>query len=337
MILKNKYCFGLLCMWYEVEMLEEHVDSCLQMLQGADNPENVTFYLCFSKQEYLEKIDKELLGPVGNKAFSKFMDQLERLMTSGCSVKRSIKYNDEPFFNIARFRRTLNFDYCELVDYIGWSETDSLWPKQTLSILEELHNAVKDSFPKFLLTFGYRRNWDASWDHLVHPLFRKVPFIDNDTFALYDEASEKSYMTIDRMNEINNIDIDSVEVVPFNTPKADGSCLVISTELIKSGVNIPHGIIHNAEDISFCEMAKLVMGDKFIQYHVQNILRVHNRRHPKKRIGVLGETNPNGFCDERKGEWWKILEARSNENYQTLRLQHRFVSVDDVIDQIRKL
>lgn len=336
MTLQNKYVFGCLVMFYEIEMLEEHVDSCVQTLDGIDNPQNVTFHYCLNRQEYLEKIDRSICGDSANKVYSRFVDQMERLKSLGCKVNVIHKRNDDPFFNIARFRRQLNFDYCEKAGYVCWSETDSLWPKQTLSIVESVHQKAKDVAPKFLLTFAYRRNWDASWDKLVHPKFESIPFVDNDEFVLSNEASEKSYMSLERMNEINDIPEDQIRIVPFDDPKADGSCLVIATDLIKSGANIPHGIIHNAEDISMCEMAKLVMSEQFVQFHVSNILRVHNRRHSRKRVGVLNENNPSGFCDDRKGGWWKLLESSSNQNYRNLRQQAKFIKTEDVIGQIIK-
>lgn len=334
MKLQNKYVIGTLVMWYEIEMLEEHIDACVQMLNDVENPENVTFHYCFNSQEYLERIDTSIHGTSSNVTRGRFLDQMERLERLGCNVQIVQKRKYDPFFNIARFRRTLNFEYCEQVDYVLWGETDSLWPKQTLWLIEGVHERAAAITPKFLLTFAYRRNWDASWDRMTHPLYKSIPFVDNDEFVLHNEASEKSYMTLQRMNEINDISAEAIEIEPYFEPKADGSCLVIASQLIRAGANIPHGIIHNAEDIAMCEQAKLVMGTLFVQYHVSNILRVHNRRHPHKRTGILNENNPAGFCDDRKGSWWKMLESSSNFNHQHLRDQTKLETVESVLSQL---
>ena len=336
MKLANTYVIGTLVMWYEIEMLEEHVDACLQMLNGVDNPENITFHYCFNCQEYLERIDQSIHGENADITYKRFLQQMMRLESVGALVMINVQRASDPFFNIARFRRTLNFEYCEKVDYVLWGETDSLWPASALTIIESVHERAAPTTPKFLLTFAYRRNWDSSWDGLVHPMFESIPFADDDEFVLNNEASEKSYMSMARMNEINDVPLNDITIVPRFEPKADGSCLVISSDLIRSGVNIPHGIIHNAEDIAMCEQAKLVMGHLFVQYHVSNILRVHNRRHPRKRTGIMDENNPSGFCDDRKGSWWKMLESSSNYNHQHLRNQTKLLKVDEVIRGLGK-
>lgn len=330
MKLKNKYIIGNLTMWYEVEMFPEYIDSCIQMMEGIENPENVTFHFCFNMQEYLEKMDLNI-----NSLFDKLREQAYRLRRYDYLVEVQDKESRESFYNIAAYRRDLNHNFCEQADFILWGETDSLWPKQTLQIIEAI--TAQEHYPKFVLNFAGRKNWDKSWDIITHPLYKSTQFHDNDEWTLENEASEKAYMTLERMNEINDIPFDSIEIQLLPKPKADGSCLVISSDLIKSGVNIPHALIHCAEDESFLRIAKLVMGDQFVQYHVKNILRVHNRRHPRKRSYIKGENNPKGFCDERKGSWWKILEESSKKNLDNLRNQVKFIKTSEVIEQIQRI
>jgi hypothetical protein len=144
-------------------------------------------------------------------------------------------------------------------------------------------------------------------------------------------------MTLERMNEINNIPLEEVDIVEMMEPKADGSCLIISSELIRSGVNIPRSLIHCGEDESFLQMAKIIMGSAFRQFNFNNILRVHNRRHPHKRTYVLNEDNARGFCDDRKGKWWKVLEDSSKFNLGTIRQQVKSIPLSDVMDQIKNI
>lgn len=337
MKLKNKYVIGCHVMWYEVEMFPEYIDSCIQMMKDVENPENVTFHFCGNYQEYLEEVS-------GGHGFFhniglKFQTQIDRLIGSGVIVSdRKYGPNEDvrdDFYNIAAYRRDLNYNYCDKVDFVLWGETDSLWPKQTLNIIEEVSKGSE--YPKFVLNFAGRKNWDKSWDIITHPLFENEQFFDKDEWVLENEASEKSYMPLERMNEINSLRYENIQIQLLTEPKADGSCLVISSDLIKSGVNIPHALIHCGEDESFMRMAKLIMGDQFVQYNVKNILRVHNRRHPKKRMYIEGENNPQGFCDDRKGKWWKILEDSSKKNLENLRKQIKFIKNEEVLQKIKEL
>ena len=86
------------------------------------------------------------------------------------------------------------------------------------------------------------------------------------------------------MNEIN------ARAKEFNftyitRPKISGACLVLSSDLIKSGVNIPLCLIYN-DDEGLSVMCEKVLGQNFIQFVCKNILHVHARRHPQKRCYV---------------------------------------------------
>lgn len=332
MKLKNKYVFGMLCQFYELGMLDEHIKSCVQMLDGIENPENVTFDFCFSTQEHYEKIDWEYFKKTYEPFFKAAwvgsnVDMLNCVYENKISIKGfhpanhiyRFKTTDQPFYNIADARRDVNDRYCTEADIIMWGECDSLYPKQTLYLLEALHENVKDKTPKYIVNFSDRKLWDNSFAP-CHPMFENAIINDD----LEDEASGKSYMSLERMNEINDIPMEDVIVDVFNEPRFDGSCVAFSSELLKSGVNIPRSLILTGEDTSIGIIAKKLMGNNFVQYNFKNILHVHNRRHPNKRTGILNESNPNGFCDERKGGWWKDLEVKSKFNLNNLFNQVKF-------------
>jgi hypothetical protein len=331
MILKNKYVFGVLVQWYEVEMIKEYIDSCIQVAEDVANKENITFHFKIGYQTFLERPE------IGfNEIMEKIDGQIERLQQYGTVIKENV-VDADGFYNIAAYRRDLCDQWCDKVDYVIWGESDSMFPKQTLILVELLHEMVAEDTPKFVANFAGRKNWDVTWTPITHPLYRNVPYIDTDEWVLGNEASEKAYMTLERMNEINNIPLDQVDIVEMTEPKADGSCLIISSELIRSGVNIPRSLIHCGEDESFLQMAKIIMGHEFRQYNFNNILRVHNRRHPKKRTHVLNEDNARGFCDDRKGKWWKILEESSKYNLGTVRQQKKSIPLQQVMDEISKI
>lgn len=351
MKLKNKFVIGLLCQWYELEMLDEHVHSCVKMLEGIENKENVTFHYVFSVQEYLEKIDWEYFKEKFDAVFSENwttknaaleylpFDKLRNLGLSprkkkGPKVLLEYKTNEQPFYNIAAFRRDFCWEWQDKADLILWGECDSLWPSQTLQILDQLHEAVKEHTPKYIVNFADRRLWDNSFAPL-HPKYENVPFVDDEDWQFNSPDSGKGYMSYEQMEEINNIPFEEIKVVSFTEPRFDGSCVGFSSDLLKSGVTIPKSLIHHSEDISIGKIAKRLLQDEFVQFNISNILHVHNRRHPRKRTGILNENNPSGKCTVKdKGQWWEVLEKSSKYNYNNLFTQKPFVKMEEVLKQI---
>lgn len=349
MKLKNKIAFGLLVQWYEIEMFQEHIDSLIQMMQDIENPEMVTFDFCIGNFEILERCDPEYfddgclfvdhLCDRFNDIIHKFTKQVfpnndSRPFYSNVKTGYSTEFYPQ-FYNIAAYRRDFNYKYCQTHDLVCWSETDSLWPKQTLAVIEALHESVKDRTPKYIFNFSDRRLWDNSFAPL-HPRYESIPFIDDEEWQFNSPDSGKGYMSLEQMNKINNIPFNKIEITSFTEPRFDGSCVVFSSDLIKSGVNIPHALLHCSEDVSLGVIAKKLLGDQFVQYCAQNILHVHNRRHPKKRSYIKGETNPTGKCTiEDKGLWWKVLEDSSKQNYNNLFKQEPFIKMETVLNQIK--
>jgi len=335
MKLKNKYIVGVHVMFYEIEMLSEYVDACIGMIQEVDNKENVTFHFTWNISEYFEKIDINTIS--AQELNDKFYSQINRIKQFGSELLVEIKDNNSEVYNIADYRRDLNYKYCTKYDFVLWGETDSFWPKESLTIIEQINDyAISQNINKYVLFFSERKMWDDGWKVIEHNDFTNVQFIDNNDWALNNLASSKSYMTLQQMYEIND-KAKELDVRILNIPKFDGSCLVIKSDLIKSGVNIPQSLLCSGEDTSFADMAKLLMGDNFVQFVIKNILRVHNRRHPKKRLYILNENNPRGFCSkEGKGDWWEILEKMSKQNLATLRLQHPTYTMNDVFEKIKE-
>ena len=128
-----------------------------------------------------------------------------------------------------------------------WGETDSLIPKQTFEILDELHTQVKNNTPKYVGFFSTCKMWDESWKPLEHPDFTDKPFVDGDTENWW---SLRYNMTLDEMDEIND-KIENLDVTITNQYKFNGCGLVISSDIIKSGVNIPKSVFFIHEDTAF--------------------------------------------------------------------------------------
>lgn len=328
----NTYTVGCLVMFYEIEMLEEYVDSIINATDGMTDKSRITAHFCLNMQQYLERMD------AGRMSQSQFVDRAETIIDKlddiGINVVVVYKTDNDPWFNIAAYRRNLCADYCTRSTFVIWGETDSLFPQSMFNLIDAAHTQLQSSgIHKYILNFGDRANWDPSWKSVTHPMFTAVEYIDNQEWMLNNEASSKSYMTMERMNEINAMSGD-VQLRILREPKFDGSCLVITSELIKSGVNIPPGIIHCGEDTALGVMAKQLLQGAFVQICAFNILRVHNRRHPRKRMYILDEDNPRGLCGEAKGFWWDILERASKENLNNLFSQSKLNDEVEVIKNI---
>jgi len=333
MFLKNKYIIGVHVMFYEIEMFPEYIDSCIGMMRGIENPENVTFHFTWNVSEYFERINTQLITL--DELNDKFHSQVSRLITqtSACTLT-DVKDNTTDVYNIADYRRDLNYNFCVKNDFVLWGETDSLWPRETFQVLEQVDEyALQNNIFKYILFFSERKMWDSSWLPVEHNDFTHIQFVDNNDWALNNIASSKSYMTLDQMYEINN-KTENLDIRILNIPKFDGSCLVIKSDLIKSGANIPHSLLLGGEDTSFGNTTKLLLGDQFVQFVVKNILRVHNRRHPKKRMYIENENNLYGFGGDAKGDWWEVLQHMSKENLATLSQQRKTFTMLDVFNKI---
>ena len=98
-------------------------------------------------------------------------------------------------------------------------------------------------------------------------------------------------------------------------PKFDGSGLVISRDLLMSGANIAPAVFMNGDDTSFLQSCMLHMGEHYRQFVVKNILKVHNRNHPRKRRYVAGEDEDKMTHFKRSTQtWYQKLNNISKTN-----------------------
>ncbi len=135
-------------------------------------------------------------------------------------------------------------------------------------------------------------------------------------------------MSIDKMNEINS-KIEQFDLNLINYPKIDGSCLVMSADLIKSGINIPSCMIYNDDD-GLGIMAEKLLQQNYKQFIIKNLLKVHARRHPQKRLYVKHENNPHSFGGDKNNDFQKFLKL-SQENIYKLRVgKGKFKEYDDL-------
>ena len=294
--MKTKFAIGCLVQWSEVDIIGEYIETLKEAMDVYDGKVIVDFTICMNQD--LEKcVDEERLKLCRANIGLKIMD-----------VKFKTTFI-EKLVTIADYRRQFNKKYCELVDVLMWGESDALIPKQTFNILDNLHQmSLQNNNPKYLAFFGTCKMWDKSWEMLEHPDFTVKPFIENDYNNWW---SLKYTMTKGEMNKING-KTEDLEVLIAPQHKFNGCGLVISSEVIKSGVNIPRSVFFVHEDTSFMLMTQKILGN-IPQYVIKNILLVHNRNHPNKRMHIKGERKDGTMNEKRRSNDWYIKANKMSE------------------------
>lgn len=298
---KTKFAIGCLVQWYEVEMISEYIETLNDAINEYDG--NVLVDVTLVMNQDLEKTSLDRIE------FLNIKDRVKRLFG------KNVNYRDTAqLHTIADYRREFNERYSDEVDVLVWGESDMLVPKQMFTSLDTLHQNVDT--PKYLATFGICKMWDSSWKPLEHPEFTDKPFIEGDTENWW---SLRYIMNKDEMNQFND-KVTELDVSIISPHKFNGCGLVISSEVIKAGVNIPKSVFFVHEDTAFMMMTQKVLGN-IPQYHFRNILLVHNRKHSKKRNYVLGEENISKTdvgAQRKVHEWYKPANKLCEENVYNL-------------------
>ena len=230
--------------------------------------------------------------------------------------KYDLRYTEHEngIYTIADYRREFNDKYCTQADVLVWGESDAILPKQMFVILDNLHkSSLQNNNPKYLAFFGTCKMWDDSWKPLEHTEFTDKPFIDGDVENWW---SLRYDMNKEEMNKFND-KVEDLDVRVVSPHKFYGCGLVISSEVIKAGVNIPKSVFFVHEDSAFMFMTNKVLGN-IPQYIIKNILLVHNRKHKNKRNYILGEQNldekdPGG--KRRSNAWYNLANQMCEQNY----------------------
>ena len=328
--LKNKYVIGTHVMFFEIEMFKDFVDGMINLLETVENKENIIVDLCFNLSQKLEKIDEDKIDEKG--LLVKFTNTVQKLKNLDVKVDWRVHDGDDFYFH-ADYRRDLNYNYCNKVDYVMWGETDSFFPREAFQAIETLSEYTKEqNIYRYLLSFADRKMWDSSWDPLVHVDYEHLEFIDDDEGHL-NLNQAKSPLPIEKMNEIN------ARAKEFNftyitKPKISGACLVLSSDLIKSGVNIPLCLIYN-DDEGLSVMCEKVLGQNFIQFVCKNILHVHARRHPQKRCYVANEDNPHAFINKKVDNFQKFLQLSKKNIQNLIDGSNTFYNYDDLEKELK--
>ena len=302
--MKTKFAIGCLIQWYECDIIKEYLDSLHDAISQYDGEVLVDFTVV--KNEDLEKCTSH-------------ENKLECMYKIRYALEDKgwhRNYEETPdLITIADYRREFNSKYCNEADVLIWGESDAILPKQMFVVLDNLHKqSLQNNNPKYLAFFGTCKMWDKSWEPLEHTLFTDKPFIEND----YDNWWSLKYtMNKHEMNNIND-KTDELDVRIMPQHKFNGCGLVISSEVIRAGVNIPKSVFFVHEDSAFMWMTNKVLGN-IPQYVIKNILLVHNRNHPNKRMHVANERKDGTMNQKRRSNAWYVKANKMcEENYINL-------------------
>tara|TARA_R110001583_G_scaffold90811_1_gene232807 strand:+ start:6589 stop:7530 length:942 start_codon:yes stop_codon:yes gene_type:complete len=294
--MKTKFAIGCLVQWYECDIIGEYVESLKDAIKNYDG-EVITDFTIVTNED-LEKC-------ISTKKKNECIEKIGSTLLDFNNVRITNKLH-----TIADYRREFNDKYCEHVDVLVWGESDMLAPQQMFTILDSLHQNT--STPKYLATFGTCKMWDDTWKPLEHSEFTNHKHSDdpNDWWGLNYVMSKKE------MN-IFNSKVEELTVTQITPHKFNGCGLVISSEVIKSGVNIPRSVFFVHEDTAFMLMTQKILGN-IPQYHFKNILLVHNRKRMDKRVHVKGESGKTMGQLRESNKWYQISNQMCEKNCYNL-------------------
>lgn len=313
---KTKFAIGCLVQWYEADIVADYFKSLRSAIDSFNGEVEVNILLSINQE--LEKAESE--------------DIIAHCWKQIAYAANANKFDisvTEDLVTIADYRRMFNDTYCNLADVLVWGESDMLVPKQMFTILDHLHQSQSPANPKYIATFGICKMWDSSWKSLEHPEFTTYNHSDSK-----DDWWGVNYdMTIDEMNSFND-KVEELSVSTISPHKFNGCGLVISSEVIKSGVNIPRSAFFIHEDTAFMLMTQKVLGS-IPQYHIGNILVVHNRKHKAKRSYIVGETGDTVGQRRNSNAWYTTANKMCETNvYNMFRADYKSFTWEDVWNSI---
>lgn len=267
-------------MWYETSMIDECWHSILQALRAAPDVE-VKLEICFNYQTYIEDPSVK-----DHKLMLEKWDS--HPLMQDYKPKLTIKTNNDPFYNIADWRREV---YDPEAKYTVWGETDTILPRDIFAILDK----VEINQPH-VLTFAGRPMWDNSWDVVTHEKLRGY----SKPCQCGDEHKEdcielleapwkyKDYITQKELDKFNDESGDiKIQQVPH---KIDGSTVCLS-----GGIETPFiapGMHFVREDTC---LEYYLRKKNIPQVCITSRLKGHNYKHPNKRVGTNATRNDEVF------------------------------------------
>jgi hypothetical protein len=314
---KTKFAIGCLVQWYELDIIPFYVESLKAAIQAYEG--EIIVDVIVSMNQDLEKTN------LSEDEFWKLEEKIYDAFKNSLGINNYQIRSTESLYTIADYRREFNDKYCDQVDVLVWGESDMLVPNPMFIVLDSIHRIQSNETPKYIATFAGCKMWDESWKELEHPEFTNFNHSDSkeDWWSLnYD-------MSLEEMNSFND-KITELDVRVVQPHKYNGCGLVISSEVIKSGVNIPKSAFFVHEDTAMMLMTQKVLDD-IPQYHFKNILMVHNRKHKDKRNYIVGETGNTVGQKRNSNKWYTVANQMCEQNvYNMFNPKYKSFTWEDV-------
>lgn len=286
-----KFLYQMHIMWYELDMVEETLNSFLKAKEYATIPIDVS--VCFNKQTFLEQ-------PIVDNINQRFDDLAKHPVLKDAVIIE--KTNADGFFNVGDWRRDIRAD----TGYTIWGESDTLIPNIYFPVIENIWNLNKELKTPHVVSLASRKMWDSSWIPVEHPVVHQYEYDGKGKNNAPHPLSHDQRITQEQLDEFNNQYVDDVTLEEVYPPKLDGSMLALHPDVPKL---IGDGIHMIGED--FCAQLALTVL-KIPQYHLKNIIKGHNYHHPNKRTNT--STNRNEFGEViRGGELFDKLRIQSTQ------------------------
>jgi hypothetical protein len=149
MNLSNRYIIGTQVMFYEIDIVEEYLNSVQRALEEVENKENVRVEIMWNMSQYFEKCD----------VMTSIYTKIEKLQRKYDFESLFYEDDNKPY-TMADYRRDLN-NKCNDYDYVIWGESDCLMPKEMFGVLETIKNyANSNNINRYITTFGVRKMWE---------------------------------------------------------------------------------------------------------------------------------------------------------------------------------
>ena len=145
----------------------------------------------------------------------------------------------------------------------------------------------------------------------------------------HKECAKQSLTTMFYVVDADAILEDDFNFTYITKPKISGACLVLSSDLIKFGVNIPLCLLYN-DDEGLSIMCEKLLGQNFVQFVCKNILHVHARRHPRKRLYIKDEDNPYSFIGNKNSRFQELLNLSKHNIQNLIAGTNRFYEYNDL-------
>ncbi len=306
--MKYRIAIGCLIQWYEADIVEEYFKSLSKAVEVANrNGISVLVELEIGNTPVVEY-------PASSEVLGQCVDKIKELAEKHLDTQ-SYRFTEDTFRlnkkTIGQYRFEFNVRNSMISDILVWGESDMLCPSVMFYALDQLGKRITGS--KWIATFATCKMWDDSWKALEHPKFSDKAHSDSNQ----DWWSLNYVMSYEEMEEINK---NAEYIVRQMTQRKFNGCgLAFSRDIILGGANIPLAAYFVHEDTGFMRIIDRLY-PQVPQYHFDDILLVHNRKHPQKRNYIIEEKGETIGQKRKSNAEYVRHNQRSELNVQNLLL-----------------